>query len=93
MERIPEIELIAVGVLGWLIQKARAPQHIPNWLGWVVVGVASIGLWFWMTPAALEAFTSDWRRALVSIVVLATAAQGAARAMSDTKMAPGTNSK
>lgn len=92
MERIPEVELIAAVFLGYAVQWARAPKGIPNWLSWIGVAVLAGGLWFWMTPAAMTAFQQDWRRALVGVVMLALAGQGAARGTNDIKLTPGTNS-
>ena len=93
MEKIPEIELIAVGVLGFVLQWARAVKNIPHWLSWLGVAATAAALWLWMTPNGIEALQADWRRTIVGIVTFALSAQGAARGMQDTKAAPATNTK
>lgn len=91
MEKIPEIELLAAMILGYAVQWARGPKHLPNGLSWIAVAVLGAGLWFWMTPGAVSAFMTDWRRALVALVMFVLASQGAARGSADAKTAPKTD--
>ena len=93
MEKIPEVELLAVAVLGYVLQWARALTSVPHWVSWGGVAVSAALLWFWMTPDGISALQTDWRRTLVGIITFALSAQGAARGMQDTKAAPGTNTK
>jgi len=93
MEKIPEIELVAVMFLGYILSWVRAPERVHNYWSWIAAGVAAAGLWWWMTPGALSAFQHDWRRALVAVVMFALAGQGGSRAMTDTKAVPQANSQ
>lgn len=90
MERIPEVELIAAMVLGWLSQKFIRATETSNLWAWAAMVLASLAFWFWATPGAVESLSTDWRRALVSIVMFALAAEGSGRATADAKLAPPT---
>jgi hypothetical protein len=91
MDKIPEIELLAVMALGYVLQWARAPKHIPSWASWAGVAVAAALLYWWMTPSAVSSIATDWRRTLVAVITFALSAQGAARGAQDMKAAPKTD--
>lgn len=87
-----ELALLGQIVLGYLLQWARGFKNVPNWLGYVIMGVTCVAVYVWITPGSLEAFKADWRAALAAVVSFILATRGGAASAKDAKVAPPTNS-
>ena len=77
--------------LGYAWQWTRGPKHVPNWTGYVFFCVASVAVWYWMTPDAIPQLGTDWRQATAKIVSFALSVRGGASFSSDVKVAPKTD--
>ena len=54
----------------------------------VVLGVASVGLYWWATPDFVDAFRANWRLAVFGLVGFFLMAKGSGSATAGMKIAP-----
>lgn len=88
----PELQLIGQAALGYAWQLTRAPKKIPNWMSWMLFGIAAAAIYVWITPSFGGTFHDNWRLALAGMASFLLGARGAASTSSDAKVAPKTNS-
>jgi len=87
-----ELYLIGQVVLGYVMQWARSFKNVPNWVTWGLFGLASIGVFVWVTPDFFTSFKSDWRTVIAALVSFILATRGGAATSKEAKLAPPTNS-
>jgi hypothetical protein len=78
--------------MGFVMQWARAVKGIPNWLSYLVLGLATVAIYWWMTPDALDIWHTNWRLFVAQLVSFFLAARGGASIAKDSKAAPATDS-
>lgn len=88
----PELYLVGQVVLGYVVQWARSFKNVPNWASWGFLGLASVGVFIWVTPDFFTSFKTDWRTVVAALVSFILATRGGAATSKEAKLAPETNS-
>mgnify|MGYP003596375040 CR=1 FL=1 len=87
-----DLALLGQVVLGYVVQWVRSFERVPNWVSWVVLTVASVGIYIWITPTVVQDWQASWRVAIAGCVSFILAARGAAAGAKEVRAAPKTNS-
>ena len=87
-----DLALLGTAVLGYIWQWARSFQRVPNWVSWIVMGLAAVAVYVWITPTVVTDWHESWRTAIAACISFILSARGAAAVAKESKSVPPTNS-